>query len=91
MGDDDYLLRFTAVFFLVYLLFLTTLVLSGGAGDLFVDFFILVGHRALFLTSDFDILDLLTALWRWNSLLVVQSAGGQTYFCQLLPRIFLGQ
>lgn len=72
MGDDDYLLRFTAVFFLVYLLFLTTLALGSGAGDLFVDFLVLVGQRALFLTSHFDVLDLLTALWKWNSSLVVQ-------------------
>lgn len=62
MDDDDYLLGLASVFFLVYLLFLTTLVLSCSARDLFIGLLVFVGHRALLFTSDFNVFDLFATL-----------------------------
>lgn len=58
---DDYLLCFASFFFLDYLLFFTTF-LGHRVATLFLRFLFFVRQRSLFLTSDLNILNLLTSL-----------------------------
>lgn len=55
-----YLLSFTTLFFLVYLLLFATLLLNSC---FLFNLFLVIGSRSLFLTSNFSVFCLLAALW----------------------------